>query len=51
MGKIDGEFVIVPPEDVVCVAAYRILPANTFGIDEGGIILRPYDYEAQLDLV
>lgn len=50
VGKVDEEFIIVRPEKVVCVAAYRLLPEKTFGIESGGIILRPYDYDAQLDV-
>ncbi|KAG0149623.1 hypothetical protein CROQUDRAFT_39610 [Cronartium quercuum f. sp. fusiforme G11] len=51
VGKIDKDHVIVPTESIVCVAAYRLLPPDVFGIKDNGIILRPYDYNSQLDIV
>lgn len=50
VGQIDEEFVYVLTKKVVNVAAYRLLPTDVFGIDEGEIILRPYDYTSQLDI-
>lgn len=50
VGQIDSEFIFVSPDRVECVAAYRLLPKGVFSIQEGGIILRPYDSNAQLEL-
>lgn len=51
VGKIDQEFVYVSPKKVVSVAAYRLLPEDVFGIDEGGIVLCPFDYASQVDIM
>lgn len=48
VGKIQSYFRIVSSENVKTVCAYRILPDDTFGIQDGGIILRPYDYDSHL---
>lgn len=51
LGQVDSEFVLVAPDQVKCVAAYRLLPNGTFGVQESGILLRPCDYNAELDIV
>ncbi|KAG0150705.1 hypothetical protein CROQUDRAFT_676435 [Cronartium quercuum f. sp. fusiforme G11] len=51
VGKIDKNHVIVPTESVVCVASYCLLPPDVFGIKDNGIMLRPYDYNSQLNIV
>lgn len=49
VGQIDPEFIVLSTQQVKSVAAYCLLPDTIFGIDEGGIILRPCDYNATLD--
>ncbi|EGG10472.1 uncharacterized protein MELLADRAFT_103067 [Melampsora larici-populina 98AG31] len=51
VGQIDKHHIILPTKSVVCVAAYRLLPTDVFGIKDNGIMLRPYDYNSQLDIV
>ncbi|KAG0139503.1 hypothetical protein CROQUDRAFT_54629, partial [Cronartium quercuum f. sp. fusiforme G11] len=51
VGQVDDEFVYLAPKCVHATAAYRLLPSNVFGIPEGGIILRPYEYDSQLELI
>ncbi|KAG0139815.1 hypothetical protein CROQUDRAFT_694902 [Cronartium quercuum f. sp. fusiforme G11] len=51
VGEIDPQFVILSPQDVCCVCAFCLLPAQVFGIEEGGIIVRPFDFKSQLDIL
>ncbi|KAG0142861.1 hypothetical protein CROQUDRAFT_49650 [Cronartium quercuum f. sp. fusiforme G11] len=51
VGQIDDEFLYLAPKCVCSTAAYRLLSSNVFGIPEGGIILQPYDYDSQLELL
>lgn len=39
VGEIGEESFFLSPEDITSVAAYRLLPAHTFGLKTGGIIL------------
>ncbi|KAG0148845.1 hypothetical protein CROQUDRAFT_10724, partial [Cronartium quercuum f. sp. fusiforme G11] len=46
MGSIIGQIdtmspLFIDPVDIITNAAYRILPAHTFGLAGGGIILKP----------
>ncbi|EGF99755.1 uncharacterized protein MELLADRAFT_68357 [Melampsora larici-populina 98AG31] len=49
IGRVEDHSVFVSPSNVVAVAAYRLLPNNTLSVAEGGVILRPYDYQSQLE--
>ncbi|KAG0138918.1 hypothetical protein CROQUDRAFT_55502, partial [Cronartium quercuum f. sp. fusiforme G11] len=50
VGKIDPQFIILSPQNVCCVCAFHLLPAQVFGIEEGGIIIWPFDFKSQLDI-
>ncbi|KAH9808329.1 hypothetical protein DFH28DRAFT_910274 [Melampsora americana] len=47
LGRIEDRCMFLSPDRVVAVAAYRLLPNDTFSIDEGGIILLPFDHKSQ----
>ncbi|KAG0148645.1 hypothetical protein CROQUDRAFT_41132 [Cronartium quercuum f. sp. fusiforme G11] len=51
VGQVDNEFLYLAPKCVHATAAYCLLPSNVFGIPEGGIILWPYEYDSQLELL
>ncbi|EGG06996.1 uncharacterized protein MELLADRAFT_106235 [Melampsora larici-populina 98AG31] len=48
-GQVLDSSVFVSPTKVTAVAAYRLLPNDTWGIPEGGIILRPCDHKSVLE--
>lgn len=50
LGDIQPDMIIVKPKSVRSVAAYRLLPEDTFGIPTGGIMLRAYDHDSHLTL-
>lgn len=50
LGQINPDFAVLSPSQVKCVAAYRLLPDGTFGIQESGIFLRPCDYNTELEV-
>ncbi|EGG03620.1 uncharacterized protein MELLADRAFT_65468 [Melampsora larici-populina 98AG31] len=47
IGQTKDTAIFISPAQVSVVAAYRLLPNNTFGIAEGGIVLRPCDKRSQ----
>ncbi|KAG0143059.1 hypothetical protein CROQUDRAFT_202380 [Cronartium quercuum f. sp. fusiforme G11] len=51
VGQVEEEFVYLAPKCVCATAAYCLLPSNVFGIPEGGIILQPFEYDSQLQLI
>ncbi|KAG0140878.1 hypothetical protein CROQUDRAFT_52585, partial [Cronartium quercuum f. sp. fusiforme G11] len=51
IGEIDPQFIILSPQDVCCLCAFHLLPVQVFGIEEGGIIIRPFDFKSQLDIL
>lgn len=51
VGTLDKETTLVSLGVVTGVAAYCLLPHNTFNIPESEIIIRPYDYDLHLSVI
>ncbi|EGG03721.1 uncharacterized protein MELLADRAFT_117259 [Melampsora larici-populina 98AG31] len=49
VGQVEDRCIFVSPSNVIAVAAYRLLPNDTLSVSEGGIILRPFDHQSQLE--